>query len=109
MDLEIAGQLAGVIRCNTFQGGSAGLQVRGPQGFALDTNAFELQVGHAMTSTAPLEASNNWWGSAAGPAYIVGWTWCSTQAMHWSSSSRSMIGKSMLWIVPALALHYLYS
>ena len=37
----------------------------------------------------------------------VGWTWCSTQAMRWSASSRSLIGKSMVWIVPAL--HYLYS
>ncbi len=62
MDLEIAGQLAGVIRCN-FVGGTVGLEVHtghaGSQGFALDTNSFELHSVTGIRSTAALEAGNN--------------------------------------------------
>ncbi len=62
MDLEIAGQLAGVIRCN-FVGGTVGLEVHtghaGSQGFALDMNSFELQSVTGIRSTAALEAGNN--------------------------------------------------
>ena len=62
MDLEIAGHLAGVIRCN-FVGGTVDLEVHtghaGSQGFALDTNSFELQSVTGIRSTAALEPGNN--------------------------------------------------
>ena len=73
LDIQTPAPLGGTIRCNSFRGGSVGLQLSSSaasgRGFALaiDTNAFEQQTVYGVASTVALEAGNNWWGDPSGP------------------------------------------
>lgn len=65
--------LGGTIRCNSFQGGTIGLQLaaRRPDttGFNLqiDTNSFTGQVTYGATGSLAFNLANNWWADPSGP------------------------------------------
>lgn len=73
LDLTTGGPLRGVIRCNSFQGGTEGLAVNSStpsaSGFALaiDNNAFVGQASYGASSTVALSGAQNWWNAPSGP------------------------------------------
>lgn len=66
--------LTGTIRCNTFNGGTIGLQLQANRpdaaGFKLqiDSNAFAGQATFGATGTVGFNVANNWWNDPSGPA-----------------------------------------
>lgn len=72
--LNTAGAISGTIRCNSFSGGSVGLQLTSNQpdasnfNIAIDTNAFAGQASYGATGTLSFNLANNWWGDPSGPS-----------------------------------------
>lgn len=73
MIINTAEPLSGTIRCNSFDGGTVGLQLAARRadtaGFNLviDNNAFERQTTYGATGTLAFNVSNNWWSDPSGP------------------------------------------
>ncbi|HEY0739258.1 MAG TPA: right-handed parallel beta-helix repeat-containing protein [Herpetosiphonaceae bacterium] len=73
MIINTAQPLSGTIRCNSFDGGTVGLQLAARRadtaGFNLviDNNAFERQTTYGATGTLAFNVSNNWWSDPSGP------------------------------------------
>lgn len=69
--------LTGSIRCNSFSGGSVGLQLsaqlRDTTGFNLpiENNAFSDQKTYGATGTIGFNVNNNWWNDPSGPADVT--------------------------------------
>jgi len=66
--------LGGTIRCNTFSGGTIGLQLQTNRpdaagfGWLIDNNAFAGQATFGATGSVGFNLSNNWWHDPSGPA-----------------------------------------
>ena len=66
--------LGGLIRCNSFTGGTIGLQILTNQpdaagfGWTIDNNAFADQATFGATGSVGFNLSNNWWHDPSGPA-----------------------------------------
>lgn len=73
MIINTAQPLNGAIRCNSFDGGTVGLQLAARRtdtaGFNLviENNAFERQTTYGATGTLAFNVSNNWWSDPSGP------------------------------------------